>query len=154
MDYGTPTVAARPHQRMQVWKDAIVLVERIYLVSAGFPDSERFGLSSQMRRASVSVASNIAEGAGRGSTAEYLRFLTIARGSLSELDTQLEIAKRLGYLADDAGASLLLDQAFHRLNALIRSIRERSVSEPALADFSAEPDWDDATLVESLIPNP
>jgi four helix bundle protein len=88
----------RPHERLDVWRDAMALVETVYRLSRSFPDAERFGLTSQVRRCAVSVPSNIAEGAARRSTAEYLRFLSIARGSLSELDTQMQIATRLGYL--------------------------------------------------------
>ncbi len=87
----------RPHERLDVWRDSMALVEATYRFSSLFPDSERFGLTSQVRRCAISVPSNIAEGAARRSTAEYLRFLSIARGSLSELDTQIQIAMRLGY---------------------------------------------------------
>ena len=115
----------RPHERLEVWKDAMNLVEPIYRISAVFPDSERFILSSQVRRAAISVPSNIAEGAARKSTAEYLRFLSIARGSLSELDTQLQIAERLGYISGPHATAKLLDKVFAKLNALIRSIQTR-----------------------------
>jgi four helix bundle protein len=112
----------RPHQRLEVWRDAMKLVEAVYRCSAGFPDSERFGLTLQVRRAAVSVPSNIAEGAARRSTPEYLRFLSIARGSLSELDTQLQLAKRLGFGAESKEQVELLDRVFSKLNALIRSL--------------------------------
>jgi four helix bundle protein len=84
---GNRESSKRPHERLEVWRDAMDLVESIYRFSAVFPDAERFGLTSQLRRAAVSVPSNIAEGAARRSTPEYLRFLSIARGSLSEMDT-------------------------------------------------------------------
>ncbi len=113
----------RPHENLQVWQGATDLVETIYRISADFPDSERFGLTSQLRRAAISIPSNIAEGAARRSTPEYLRFLSMARGSLSELDTQLQIAQRLTYLSDAQNATELATRIFAKLNALIRSIQ-------------------------------
>ncbi|KRA75744.1 four helix bundle protein [Lysobacter sp. Root667] len=112
----------RPHERLEVWRDAMSLVETIYRITASFPDTERLGLAMQLRRAAVSVPSNIAEGAARRSRQEYLRFLAMARGSLAEVSTQYEIARRLGYLTDDAADADLLDRTFARLNALIRSL--------------------------------
>ena len=121
----------RPHERLDVWRDAMSLVESVYRFSASFPDSERFGLTVQLRRSAVSVPSNIAEGAARRSTAEYLRFLSIARGSLSELDTQVQIARRLAFGHPDATLTDLIDRTFARLNALIRSLdTPASVREP------------------------
>jgi four helix bundle protein len=76
-----------------------------------------------LRRAAISVPSNIAEGAARRSTPEYLRFLSVARGSLSELDTQLQIAERLAYVSDTKNATELANRVFAKLNALIRSIQ-------------------------------
>lgn len=78
----------------------------VYEVTAGFPKSETYGLVGQMRRAAVSIASNIAEGHARQHTAEYVQFLSIARGSLAELDTQTVIASRLGYLKIEAEAGV------------------------------------------------
>ena len=98
------------------------LVVAIYRVSADFPDHERFGLTAQMRRSAVSIPSNIAEGAARRSSAELLRFLSIARGSLAELDTQIQIAIRLRMLNSSESVQPLLDRTFARLNALIRSV--------------------------------
>ncbi|HZX72624.1 MAG TPA: four helix bundle protein [Rhodanobacter sp.] len=115
----------RPHEGLQVWQDAMDLVEAIYRISADFPDSERFGLTSQLRRAAISVPSNIAEGAARRSTPEYLRFLSMARGSLSELDTQLQIAERLAYVSDTLDVTELTNRVFAKLNALIRSIQAK-----------------------------
>ncbi|MBB3762225.1 four helix bundle protein [Xanthomonas arboricola] len=107
------------------------LVEAIYRLSHDFPDSERFGLTAQMRRAAVSVPSNIAEGAARRSTAEYLRYLSMARGSLAELDTQLQIAARLQFGSPDTATLDLLNRTFARLNALIRTLDEsRHLREP------------------------
>lgn len=123
----------RPHERLDVWRDAMSLVEMVYRVTAEFPESERLGLTMQLRRAAVSVPSNIAEGAARRSTAEYIRFLSMARGSLSEAGTQLQIAGRLGFTSRETGVDALLDRTFARLNALIRSLESspRNIREDA-----------------------
>ncbi len=131
----------RPHARLEVWRDAMQLVEAVYAYSAGFPDQERFGLTSQVRRSAVSVPSNIAEGAARRSTPEFLRFLSMARGSLAELDTQVQIATRLGMAPRDGALDELIDRTFAKLNAFIRSLDKPSVGE-------------DAGSYESPIPNP
>ena len=98
------------------------LVVLVYAHSAGFPGDEKFGLTSQIRRAAVSVPSNIAEGAARRSRAELLRFCVIARSSLSELDTQLEIARRLQLGHPAPELRQVLDRTYARLNALIKSL--------------------------------
>jgi four helix bundle protein len=85
------------HKYLEIWQRGVDLVERIYAITASFPDDEKYGLANQMRRAAVSFPSNIAEGAARGSDKDYCRFLHIAVGSLSELDTQCIIARRLNY---------------------------------------------------------
>jgi four helix bundle protein len=91
----------RPHKNLTVWQKAIELVSRIYEITSGFPKKEDFGLTAQLRRAAVSVPSNIAEGLTRKSNKDKLHFLNMAQSSLSEIDTQLEIAIRLGYLEQD-----------------------------------------------------
>ena len=83
---------------MHIWQNGIQLVEIVYRLTASFPASELYGLCSQMRRASISVPSNIAEGAARQGEKEYIQFLYIALGSLSELETQCIIAQRLNYI--------------------------------------------------------
>jgi len=87
---------------LKIWQKSIALVEQCYRVSANLPPAERFGLTSQIRRASTSVPANIAEGFGRWNSREFLRFLAIASGSLRELETHLVIACRLGYLSEHA----------------------------------------------------
>ena len=91
-------MAVKDYRELIVWQKAIDLVENVYRQTAGFPQQELYGLTIQMRRAAVSIPSNIAEGQGRHTTAEFLRFLAIANGSLKEVETQLYIARRLGYL--------------------------------------------------------
>ena len=88
----------RPHEKLDVWKRAIDFVVTVYKMTESFPRDERFGLISQIRRAAVSVAANIAEGAGRHTSKEFKYFLSNAQGSVSELATELLIAQRLGYL--------------------------------------------------------
>lgn len=90
----------RKRHDLLVWQEAIQLVKMVYEVTAGFPRDELYGLTSQMRRAAVSVPSNIAEGAARFGTKEFLQFLAIARGSLSEIETQIIIANRLGFIGN------------------------------------------------------
>jgi four helix bundle protein len=95
----------KSYRDLQIWQKAVDLAVHVYQITETFPKSEVYGLASQMRRAAVSVASNIAEGHSR-SQAELSRFLSIARGSLAELETQLEIAQRIGYLSHKDHTSL------------------------------------------------
>lgn len=88
----------RPHQKLEAWSRAIDLVTDVYQSSDKFPKEERYGLTSQIRRASVSIPANLAEGAGRRSQKEFAHFLSNSQGSASELETELIIANRLGYL--------------------------------------------------------
>ncbi|MBT2746302.1 MULTISPECIES: four helix bundle protein [unclassified Lysobacter] len=125
---GNRESSKRPHEGLEVWRDAMDLVETIYRFSARFPDSERFGLTSQLRRAAISVPSNVAEGAARRSTKEYLRFLSIARGSLSELDTQQQIAVRLGFAEPSPPLNELIDRVFAKLTGLMNVLSKREAS--------------------------
>jgi four helix bundle protein len=88
------------HKDLDVWKEAIQFVKRVYEATSSFPKSELFGIANQLRRSAVSIPSNIAEGAARGTTKEFIRFLYISLGSLSELETQLIVSKELGYEFD------------------------------------------------------
>jgi len=112
----------RPHEDLHVWQDAMHLVEAVYRFSSNFPDTERFGLTAQIRRAAISIPSNIAEGAGRRSRPEYQRFLSIARGSLSELDTQYQVAIRLDFARACQPTSDLINRVFARLTALLNAL--------------------------------
>ena len=116
----------RPHRKLEVWQRAMALVIRIYDLTKGFPNSEAYGLSSQMRRSAVSVPCNIAEGAARKSKAEFLQFLNIAQGSLSELDTQLELAYMLGYIDAESQQVTLAEitTIFRMLSGLVRSVKK------------------------------
>jgi len=90
----------KSYKDLEVWKVSMEFVTEIYQITSKFPSSELYGLSAQIRRCAVSIPSNIAEGAGRKNTREFIQFLYISNGSLSELETQLEIAFRLGYFTE------------------------------------------------------
>ena len=115
------------HQKLVAWQEAMRLVEMIYRDTKGFPREELFGLTTQMRRAAISVPSNIAEGAARNSSGELVQFLGIANGSMAELETQLELAVRLGYMRADANIFEQLSRVGQLLVALRKSVRARSV---------------------------
>jgi four helix bundle protein len=112
-------------QDLIVWQRAIELSLAIYKMTASFPDSENFGLTNQLRRAPVSVASNIAEGYGRSTRGEYVLFLGHARGSNCEVQTQLVIAKALGFGSEAAcaGAQRLANEIGRMLVAMISKLR-------------------------------
>ncbi len=88
-------------RKLDTWLDGVELADTIYTLTASFPKSEVYGLSSQMQRAAVSVPSNIAEGSGKGSDRDFARFLSISLGSLFELETQIEIAYRRAYISTE-----------------------------------------------------
>jgi four helix bundle protein len=92
----------KPHRKLDVWNESITLVKLVYELTKSFPKNEEYGISSQIRRAAVSIPGNIAEGAARKSLKEFIRFLHIARGSMSELDTYIEIGKQLGYIRQES----------------------------------------------------
>jgi four helix bundle protein len=117
---------------LKVWQSAMDLTLKVYRVTQKFPAHELYGLSAQLRRAAVSIASNIAEGKGRSSDKELLQFLSHARGSAYEVQTQLELAKLLGYLTTPQELDLLhqAQSVGRMLNGLIASFRQ-VVSESA-----------------------
>ncbi len=117
----------KPHKKLDAWKLAMELVKTVYKATADFPAVEKYSLTDQIRRAAVSVPSNIAEGAARQTKKEFANFLHIAQGSLSELDTQLELARELGYLSVESWNTLdaLLIRVDKMLTGLIRSLLSR-----------------------------
>ena len=115
----------RKHHDLHVWQEARILVKDIYTVTKQFPREEVYALTSQMRRAAVSVPSNISEGAARTSKKEFLQFLSIARGSLSEQETQVLLAGDLGYLDDNKLLLSRIERSFGLLGGLINSVQKR-----------------------------
>jgi four helix bundle protein len=117
-------MAAQSYRDLTVWQRAIELVEAVYRVSRLLPPDERFGLTSQMQRAAVSVPANIAEGYGRAHRMEYVRHLSFAMGSLLELETHLIIAQRLSFLTALAPVWQLSQEVGKMLKALMSRLRE------------------------------
>jgi four helix bundle protein len=115
----------KPHKKLDAWKLAMELVVRTYRSTDSFPPSEKYGLIDQMRRAAVSVPSNIAEGAARQTRKEFANFLHIAQGSLSELDTLLELAARLQYVSMETleTFSIQMERVDKMISGLIRRQR-------------------------------
>ena len=113
------------HRDLIAWQEAIRLVEIIYRDTSAFPNEETFGLKTQIRRAAVSVPSNIAEGSARNTTGELVQFLGIARGSLAELETQIELAVRLGFLNKATDAENQVVRVGRLVGALLKSLQRR-----------------------------
>ena len=115
------------HKDLRVWQQGIEMVTSIYLMTKSFPKEEVFGLASQLRRASVSVPSNIAEGYARGTDKEKLHFLRISSGSMSEVETQLMLSLNLGYLDQERYNELseTVTSVWKQLNSLISSIKRK-----------------------------
>ena len=115
------------HKDLRVWQKSMDLVTSVYLETQSFPKEECFGLVSQLRRASVSVPSNIAEGYARGTDKEKLHFLRISSGSISEVETQLILSRNLGYINEEKYTELTeaLTAVWKQLNSLISSINKR-----------------------------
>ncbi len=109
---------------LKVYQCGFSLAIDIYKVTACFPQGEQFGLVSQMRRAAVSVCSNLAEGAARGTSKEYLRFVYVAKGSVAELETQVDLASALGFIEKVKAEKILKDiaEVLRMLSGLIRSL--------------------------------
>ena len=118
------------YQQLIAWQKAIALVTEVYSATKSFPRDEIYGLTSQIRRAAVSVPSNIAEGQGRATRGEFVQFLGYARGSLCEVETQIVIAANLHYIAPDSRERLSdrITELGRILNGLIASLEKRTVS--------------------------
>jgi four helix bundle protein len=117
-------MTVQDYKELRVWQRAIDLVTAVYSATQSFPDQEMYGLKSQLRRAAVSVPSNIAEGQGRASTGEFRHFLGIARGSLHEIETQIHIAGRLRFLTPSQAKDISQTwrEVIRMLNALMNSL--------------------------------
>jgi len=122
----------RRHQDLVAWQRSIALVRSIYALTDFLPDTERFGLTAQLRRAAISVPSNIAEGAALQSRKEFLRHLHIARGSLSEIETQLLLCRELGFVSEASGVGVdgEVSDLFRLLGALINSLKRPAHGDP------------------------
>ncbi|OGZ66499.1 MAG: hypothetical protein A3C50_00395 [Candidatus Staskawiczbacteria bacterium RIFCSPHIGHO2_02_FULL_43_16] len=116
----------KSHKELIVWQKSIKLVKEIYILTSNFPQNEIYGLSSQMRRAAVSIPSNIAEGYSRKNIKEYLQFLRISFGSSTELETQIIIAKDLYKSVDYKPAELLLEEVLKMLNTMIEKLENNA----------------------------
>ena len=115
---------AMDYRELKVWQKSMTLCEKVYLLLRQFPNEERHALCDQLRRAVVSIPSNIAEGNGRDSRIEYARFLSIARGSVFEVQTQLELANRLGYVTIPPEVINLLTSISKMLFAMMNKLRD------------------------------
>jgi four helix bundle protein len=118
----------KPHKKLDVWRKSIELVQIIYELTKSFPKNEAYGLTNQMRRAAISISSNIevGEGAVRQTKREFVQFLHMAQGSLSELDTHLEFSKKLDYLKEDnlQVLSSLMNEIDKMITGLIKSLKK------------------------------
>ncbi len=123
------------YRDLMVWKKGLDLVETVYRLTRDFPTEELYGLTSQMRRAAVSIPSNIAEGQGRAADTEFLRFLKIAYGSLRELETQAYIAERLEYITHDVCTAFIesTNELGRLLNGLMNTLKKDIGGPPSAA---------------------
>ncbi len=115
--------AQRKHHQLLAWQEAMHLAKLVYNLTALFPREELYGLTSQIKRAAISVPSNIAEGAARGTDREFLHFLHTARGSLSEVETQVFLARDLGFTAETSEIEQQMEKVFSLIGGLIKSLK-------------------------------
>lgn len=113
----------RPHENLRTWIESMELVVDVYQLTDSFPREERYGLTSQIRRAAVSIPANLAEGAARTSKKEFAHFCSTAQGSASELETELILANRLGYLTQSSFIKVTAD--LERIGKMITGLRKR-----------------------------
>ena len=118
----------KPHEQLECWKYAMQLVKAVYQLTADFPTEERYGLAQQMRRAAVSIPSNIAEGAGRNGEKEFLNFIGISRGSLAELETQMQLAVMLSFAQANHPAFDLANNTGKLLTGLHKKLKANTQS--------------------------
>ena len=117
----------RTHKDLDVWKNAMDLTANVYSLTTRFPKEELYGLTSQIRRSAVSIPSNIAEGAARHSRKEFIQFLHIASGSVAELETQLLLAPRMGFISSSSIISDI-EEVRKLLLGLLRSLRKKPIT--------------------------
>lgn len=127
------------HRQLEVWHAAMSLAMTVHHMIEPFPKEERFGLYSQISRTSVSVPSNIAEGASRRSPADFAHFLGIARGALAELDTQLELADAFGFLSYTHERKEEIAQLARRMNALVRRLTVSAQTNQPISQSANQP---------------
>ena len=120
----------RKHHKLKVWQEGMGFVKEVYTLTHQFPPNEQYGLTAQLRKAAISVPSNIAEGAARNGTKEFAHFLTIARGSLSEIETQILIAKDLAYITEEKSKEVMgkIDSMFSLIGGLLNALRKEALS--------------------------
>jgi four helix bundle protein len=123
---GTPTI--RSYRDLLIWSAAVDLAVRCYEITKSYPQSESYGMTSQIRRASTSIAANIAEGYGRDGPGQFVQFLRIAQGSLKELETHLIISERIGLVSGSEAEPLMkqCDELGRMLRAFIRTAQKKS----------------------------
>jgi len=119
----------KTHKDLEVWKQSIGLVDTIYLMTRSFPKEEIYGLTSQIRRAAVSVPSNVAEGAARRSSKEFIQFLHVALGSVSEVETQVIIAQRLNYVDDTSSIDEQIEAVRKLILGVVRYLKRQDAKE-------------------------
>lgn len=134
------TIPVKGFEDLRIWQAAHALALQIYQVTAGFPGSELYGLTNQIRRASSSVAANIAEGYGRFSRSEYMHFIYVARGSLMETKSFVYLARDMGYLGAEAAKGLLndIDALGVKLNNTVAAMKKAQSTKPREAGASPE----------------